>query len=114
VKTELTAIRVLALGRLAVGTIGMIAPRRVARLFSAPEEPKALVYSMALRDLVLGAGILLSDRPGPWLVAAGAVDAADAGLVVGYSGARGLPALKALGALGAGVAQWVLAKRVGR
>ncbi|HWG84214.1 MAG TPA: hypothetical protein VNT60_01930 [Deinococcales bacterium] len=112
-KLETTSARAFGLARIAIGTVGMISPRTVARFFGAQEEPKALVYGMAARDLVIGAGLLFSRNPSGWLVLASLADAADVGLVA--SNREPVPVFRRLtGMAGAGfasVSQSWLARR---
>ena len=101
----------LAVTRVAVGAIALVAPRRAGSLVFGPRghdgATAVVVRTFAARDLVLGLGTLRAlDRdidPATWAKASAAADAADA--VSTLLGIRSLPPLRALaGALSAATA----------
>ena len=79
-------VRLIAVGRVALGVTALVAPRRLGALaFGAPRAAGALVMAtrmLGARDLVLGLGALRAldqdiDAP-TWARAGAAADAADA------------------------------------
>jgi hypothetical protein len=108
-------VRVLAVGRVAVGVVAFVAPRHAATMLFGREADspalRAVTRSFAARDLVLGLGTLRAldqdvDAAG-WARAGAASDAADA--VIAIASARGLTRWRAL----AGAASAVVAATAG-
>jgi peptide-methionine (R)-S-oxide reductase len=98
-RNAVTTARALATGRIAFGVSALLLPRLLGRLFlgrvvDAPGG-SAAVRTVGVRDLALGAGLLLADRRGRpvrgWLEAGVLVDALDA-MVALFAG-RGVPFL---------------------
>lgn len=110
-----------AYGRIALGVLGLVAPKPVGRLFGIGDAPLATVAArhIAARDLVAGVGMVLGGRHGRargWYEAAAITDALDAGIAV-VAGATGtLPARRAvlvtLLAGGSAATGWLLARQV--
>lgn len=76
---------------LALGAAALLAPRSLARCSGLPPEDAGLVRACGARELTVGAGLLTSANPAPWLWVRVLGDALDlAGLSRGLSGpARG-------------------------
>jgi hypothetical protein len=95
-------VRMIAAARVAVGIMGLVAPRRAGALVFGPRGRDGAVAVMvrvfAGRDLVLGLGTLRAlDRdadPAGWAKAAAAADALDATAAV--LGLRAIPPARAL------------------
>jgi hypothetical protein len=109
-----------AYGRIALGGMGLVAPRPVGRLFGLGDSPAATVAArhIAARDLVAGVGMVMARRRGRargWYEAAALTDAIDAGIaiVAGVTGAlpRRRAALVALMAGGSAATGWLLARQ---
>jgi hypothetical protein len=115
--------RTIAVGRIALGAAGLLAPGLVARsAFGIPgsrHDVKIIVRSAAVRDLVLGLGAVRSLGEGgdaaAWVRAGAVCDAGD--LVAAVAASRGLPRLRALGivagAAAGAVGGWRAASRLG-
>jgi hypothetical protein len=94
--------RSIAAGRVFIGVAAFLLPRLVGRtlLGKLVDEPggAAAVRTIGVRDLALGAGLLVADRRGRpvrgWLEAGGAVDALDCFVAI-FAG-RGVPLLSRL------------------
>ncbi len=76
--------RVLALGRIGIGTVLLIAPGLIGHRLGAPMTKRivALTRVMAIRDVVIGIGTFQALNDGspavPWVRAAATADAVDA------------------------------------
>ena len=71
-----------ALGWLSLGMgLTLLAPGRAAQLFGLGPRP-ALMRAIATRDIAIGAGLLATRVPAPWLRAQAAADLLDAALLV--------------------------------
>ncbi len=108
------AARLLAWGRIAIGGVLFLMPKRAARLWTGGEQPdfptNMIVRGLGARDVILGAGTaaaLESDRSvSTWLQASAAADASDA---LGTLGSfRELGKLRAIGLLALEVGATVL------
>jgi hypothetical protein len=108
-------LRLLALGRAAVGVLVLLAPRRLVRPALAgpgPSDEAVTVLRMfAGRDLALGLGAVLAGRRNPgsvrgWIEAGALADATD---VLAFAGARTLKPAVRLGGLTSAAAATVLA-----
>jgi hypothetical protein len=67
----------VVLGWVSVGMgLSLLAPGLAARLFGMGDRP-GLMRAIAVRDLVVGVGLLRSRRPAPWLRAHALCDAVD-------------------------------------
>jgi hypothetical protein len=114
-----TAPTCLAAVRTGVGTVMLLAPGVLPQLLGVDAAARArtswLVQMLGVREVALGAGVLLADRSGTarsWAVAGSASDVVDA-LVVGSAVRRGVVhrswgsavALSALAAGAAGLAR---------
>ena len=96
------AVRALAIGRIVLGAMLVLAPRRAIRLFVDPSADSAggtvLARALGIRDAIFG-GMVLHTAGHPqvgqrWLRACAVADGVDAAAVV--AARRELPALKAL------------------
>jgi hypothetical protein len=67
---------------LGVGLALLAAPARTAKSFGMGKRP-TLGRFLGVRDLILAAGLLLSENPAPWLRARAVSDAVDAALLAG-------------------------------
>ena len=114
--------RGLAVGRLAIGAAGLVAPRALLRAALAGPGPAAEAVTVlrmcAARDLALGLGALLAARRGPgplrgWLEAGTLADGADAWALATATELRApMRMLGAVVAAGATVAGSVAARRL--
>jgi hypothetical protein len=118
-------VRMLAIGRIALGTAMVLTPRRAtsAWLGNASAQPptKVAVRALGARDLALGLGTLRSLDAGDdalrgWVTASGACDVADA--VATVAAFRSLPrrgrVLSLSIAAGAAAAAFIARDRLGR
>lgn len=76
-QTSRAAARALGAGSLAFAVAGFLAPSALARLLGYGER-RWFVQTLAARDLAIGTGLLVAERPSPWLRARLASEAADA------------------------------------
>jgi hypothetical protein len=115
-------VRVLAIGRIALGVAMLLAPRRAAAAWIGPAADTAgatvLARALGVRDAVFG-GMLLHTRSSPqiarrWTATCGACDVVDGASAWAVRGS--LPPIRgragALFALGAGAAHLALAQRL--
>ncbi len=73
-----------------VGLALVATPARMTKGFGMGERPN-LGRFLGVRDLVLGAGLLRSERLSPWLRARAISDAGDAALLIGGAASGAFP-----------------------
>lgn len=90
------AVKAVGLARAGFGVWLVADPARTGRAWfgSPPERPEtaALLRSVGVRDVAIGAGAAAAARPGPWLRAGAAADVVDGAALLAAS--SGLPRRK--------------------
>jgi hypothetical protein len=107
----------IARGRAGLGVVGLVVPGLVARFWvGAAGDTPTLTRMIAVRDVALGVGALSSVRdgvPAPEWVRMGALaDALDAVVMLTAHGTPKRSRALAIGAAGAGVFGWFLAREL--
>ena len=89
---------------LGLGLVEVAAPNALARVLGARRRPALVRTAYGLREIAVGAGLLATGRPGPWVwarVAGDALDLATLAAVARRPGARGGAVALALGSVAA-------------